>query len=457
LKPGYYSLNGSLNLTAGEVAIFNFQMTPLAQPGTLRGKVFDAAANTPIKGAVVFISGGPRTTTDEQGVFTISDIVPGTHEVNISASGYQSQKYQIVISGSTTDMQTIFLSPVLTSTTVTGRVTDASTGNPISNADVAIVGTSIAAKTDSSGAYTLSGISLMEFNLKASAAGYDTRFNGMYTEVYGQYMIDIGLSRSQASNIEIIALGTDKETYSAKGSVTITANIKNTGATPVDVIITAQVIGQDNNLLAVISYDADPDLTLNPNGSEAISLQWDTGIYPPGNYNVFLSVVDSENGVLLAEGSTAFGIASTAAIEGVVPLMTPKFLNIGATAIVSISASVTNSSNVDVSLVAEYEIKDTKGNIITGGTADFTITPAESLKTVELGKFTYTFAASGQYPVTVKISSEGNVVLENSDAIHVAPSMRIEATKTLSPTTVVPEGDKRIRIDIRLEGVEVNQ
>ena len=456
-KQGYYSLNGSSTINAGEVTIFNFQMTPLAQPGTLTGKVFDAAANTPINGAVVFISGGPETTTDEQGVFTISDVVPGTREVNISASGYQSQKYWIVISGSTTDMQTIFLSPVLTSTTVTGIVTDASTGNPISNADIVIVGTSIAAKTDSSGSYTLSGINLLEFNLKASAAGYDTRFNGMHTEAYGQYMIDIGLSRSQASNVEIIALGTDKETYSAKSSVTITANIENTGATPVDVIIAAQVMDQDNNLLAVIAYDTDPYVTLDPNGSEAISLQWDTGIYPPGNYDVFLSVVDSENGALLAEGSTAFGIASTAAIEGVVPLMTPKFLNIGATAIVSISASVTNSSNVDVSLVAEYEIKDTGGNIITGGTTDFTITPAESLKTVELGKVTYTFAASGQYPVIVKIRSEGSVVLENSDAIHVAPSMRIETTKILNPTTVTPEGDKRIRIDIRLQGVEVTQ
>ncbi len=419
-KPGYYSLNGSLTINAGEVAIFNFQMTPLAQPGTLRGKVFDASANTPIKGAIVFISGGSRTSTDEQGVFTISDVVPGTREVNISAFGYQSQKYPIVISGSTTDMQTIFLSRVLTSTTVTGKVTDASTGNPISNADVAIVGTSISAKTDSSGAYTLSGISLLEFNLKASAAGYDTRFNVMNTKEYGQYVIDISLSRSQASNVEIIALGTDKESYSAKSSVTITANIRNTGATPVNVIVTAQIMDQDNNLLAVISYGADPDLTLNPNGSEAISLQWDTGIYPPGNYNVFLSIVDSENGVLLAEGSTTFGIASTAAIEGVVPLMTPKFLNIGATAVVSLSASVTNISNVDVSLVAEYEIKDTRGNIITGGTVDFTITPAESLKTVELGKLTYTFAASGQYLVTVKIRSGGSIVQENSDAIHCA-------------------------------------
>lgn len=454
-KPGYYSLNGSSAITAGEVAFFNFQMT---QPGTLRGKVFDEDTNTPIKGAVVSISGGSATSADEQGVFAIAGVVPGKYEVTISASGYLSQNYQIIIiEGATTDMQTIYLSPILTSTTVTGRVTDTSTGDPLSNADVVIAGTNIAAKTDSSGAYTLSGINLLEFNVKASAAGYDTRFNGVHTEAYGQYVIDVGLSRSQASSVEIIALGTDKESYSAKNSVTIIANIKNTGATPVDVIINAQIMDQDNNLLARISYDADPDLTLNPGGPEDISLQWYTGIYPPGNYNVILSVVDSGKGTLLAEGYATFGIASTSVIDGLFPLMTPKFLNIGSTDTISLSASVTNSSNIDVSLVAEYEIKDTRGNIITGGTVNFIVTPAESLKTVELARFTYTFAASGQYPVTVKISSGGSVVMEKSDAIYVSPSMRIEASKILSPAAVAPDGDKRIRIDIRLQGLEVTQ
>lgn len=457
-KPGYYSLNGSLTVTAGEVSFFDFQMTPLPKPGALRGKVFDAAAKTPIKGAVVSLSGGSQTTTDEQGVFTISGVVPGTHQVNISFFGYLSQKYQIIImGGSTTDMQTIFLSPTPTSTTVTGRVTDASTGNPISNADVVIVGTTKAAKTDSSGSYTLSGINLLEFNLKAAAAGYDTRFNNVHTEAYGHYAIDFGLNRSQASNIEIIALGTDKASYSAKNTVTITASIKNTGAAPVDVIIAAHVMDQANNLLAVISYGAAPDVTLNPNSPEAISLQWDTSIYPPGNYHVILSVVDSGKGILLADGYRTFGIASTIAIDGVVPLITPKFLNIGSRETVAVSATVTNSSNVDVPLSAEYEVKAPNGNLMHGGTVDFTIAPSEPLKTIELGRFTYTFAASGQYPVTVKIRSGGSVILENSYAIYVSPSIRIEASKTLTPTTVVPDGDKRIRIDIRLQGVEVNQ
>ncbi len=457
-KSGYYSLNGSLTITAGEVSFFDIQMTPLPQPGALRGKVFDSAANTPIIGAVVSISGGSQTTTDAQGVFTISGVTPGTQQVNISFSGYLSQKYQIIITDrSTTDMQTIFLSPTLTSTTVTGRVTDASTGNAISNADVVLVGTTMAAKTDSSGAYTLSGINLLEFNLKASAAGYDTSFNNVHTEAYGQYVIDVGLSRSQASDIQIIALGTDKESYSAKNTVTITANIKNTGATPVDVMITAHVMDQDNNLLSAIAYGAAPYVTLMPNSPEPISLQWDASIYPPGYYTVILSVVDSGKGVLLADGYTTFGIASTVAIDSIVPLITPKFLNIGSSETIAVSASVTNSSNVDVPLSAEYEVRAPNGNLINRGTVDFTIAPSEPLKTIELGKFTYTFAASGQYPVTVKIRSGGSVVLENSYAIYVSPSIRIEASKTLTPTTVVPDGDKRIRIDIRLQGVEVNQ
>lgn len=457
-KPGYYPLSGTMAVTAGEVVFFDLQLAFLPQTGKLRGKVSNATVNTPIKGAIVSISGSSTVSTDEQGIFTASDIMPGTYPVSISAPGYLSQNYQVmIIEGLTTDMQTVYLSPISTSTTITGRVTDISTGNPITNADVAIAGTSFSTKTDAAGTYTIADINLLEFILKASATGYDSKFYSMHTTAYGRYVIDFSLSRSQASNLEIIALATDRQSYSANNIVFITADIRNGGTTPLDVLINAQIMDQDNNLLAVISYQAKPALTLNPYSSEAITLQWDTGINPPGNYNVILSVVDSGKGILLADGYTTFDIASTIAVDGVAPLMSPKFLNIGSAETISLSASVTNSSNVDVSLSAEYEVKDPQGNFINDGTVDFTIAPSESLKTIALGKFTYTFVASGQYPVTVKIRSGGSVVCEKSDAIHVAPSMRIETTKILNPTTVTPEGDKRIRIDIRLQGVEVTQ
>ena len=42
-----------------------------------------------------------------------------------------------------------------------------------------------------------------------------------------------------------------------------------------------------------------------------------------------------------------------------------------------------------------------------------------------------------------------------SDAVRVGPEILIELDKTLSPSAVVPDGDKQIKVDIRLEGVQV--
>ena len=57
-------------------------------------------------------------------------------------------------------------------------------------------------------------------------------------------------------------------------------------------------------------------------------------------------------------------------------------------------------------------------------------------------------------PVQVNILSEGNVIAQGDAMIHVAPAIRIEPSKSLSPDEVLPDGDKRIRIDIKIEGVE---
>lgn len=113
-----------------------------------------------------------------------------------------------------------------------------------------------------------------------------------------------------------------------------------------------------------------------------------------------------------------------------------------------------NRSNIDIYLSAKYEIKDPNDVILRSGTVEFSVTPSELLKIVNLVGFTHTFTVSGVYPVRIDIISEGNIISTVSDAIHVAPSIRIEPSKVLTPTTVIPDGDKKIEIRIQIKGVE---
>jgi protocatechuate 3,4-dioxygenase beta subunit len=188
-KSGYYSVSGSGTVEAGGILFFNPQLSttpPAATTGSLIGKVFDAVTKNPIQGASISLAGGPFTSTDAQGAFVINDISPNTYQATISQAGYMDQVYQaMIMAGVTTDMQIIYLTPALQSTTITGRVTDGLTGNPIVNAEVAIIGTTFSVRTDSTGLYTITGINSLEFNLQASATGYDSKTINITTAAYG--------------------------------------------------------------------------------------------------------------------------------------------------------------------------------------------------------------------------------------------------------------------------------
>jgi len=56
--------------------------------------------------------------------------------------------------------------------TVTGRITDAPTGQPLANAQVNIVGTILGAQTNADGQYTIRGVKAGTFELRALRVGY---------------------------------------------------------------------------------------------------------------------------------------------------------------------------------------------------------------------------------------------------------------------------------------------
>ena len=455
---GYYSVSGTGAVTAAEVLFFNPQLSttaPSTPTGGLTGKVFDNTMAKPIQNAMISISGGQTATTDTLGSFLITNITPSTYRATVSASGYASQVYQVMImAGVTTDIQTVNLAPSSQTTTLAGKVTDASTGNALPGAQVQVTGTNLITTTSSDGTYSISGIAQSVFDVRASAIGHDSAGSHVTTAGYGTFAVNFSLNPSQVSNVRITALAADKQAYPANTLVSITTSLQNTGTAALDVLVNIQVWDGANNLLALISHNVEPALTLSAGGTETISLQWDTGQYPPGDYSIILSVVDASQGVMLANGAISLAITPTMQVDGVLPLISPKFVNINSTEQITVSASIGNKSNVDESLTAEYEIKDTDGAIIQNGTVNFTVAPSEPSKALELGQFTYTFLKSGQYPATVRILSGSTVVTENSDAINVSPSIRIEPTKMLSPQTIVPDGDKRIRIDVQIKGVE---
>lgn len=143
-----------------------------AGDGWISGTV-SAGFLEPVAGAKVSVNTPtPVTgTTDSSGKFNLS-VPAGTYNVSVKAGGYYDgvQTGVKVTTGNTTTL-TLLLTRVTGN--LTGRVTDADDGTPISYASVTPEGYLLGGISDSDGRYTISGLSLGTTKLAVTAFGYD--------------------------------------------------------------------------------------------------------------------------------------------------------------------------------------------------------------------------------------------------------------------------------------------
>jgi len=151
--------------------------TPTATTFSLTGQVTDGTTSTGISGATVSIADGANVgksaTTDGSGNYSFTGLQPAEFTLNVSATNYVSQSKAVKLSSS----QTLAFQLTRRAVTVTGAVTDGTSGGILPNilvqiADGANAGQSV--RTDGNGTYSLSGVTPGTFTLSLSAVSYDT-------------------------------------------------------------------------------------------------------------------------------------------------------------------------------------------------------------------------------------------------------------------------------------------
>ena len=168
-QTGFTSQTSSVTVSSGATATLNFQLSAAASPGAFNGHVTNVATGAAIAGATVSFSGG-STTTDSNGAYSFANVAAGTYSVTASQSGFASQTGSVsVISGATSTLD-FQLSPASTPGTITGRVTNITTGGAVSGATVSFSGGSTTA--DSSGNYTFTNVTPGTYNVTATHTGY---------------------------------------------------------------------------------------------------------------------------------------------------------------------------------------------------------------------------------------------------------------------------------------------
>jgi TonB-linked SusC/RagA family outer membrane protein len=112
-----------------------------AQGGTVTGTITDAATNQPLVAAQVFITGTTLgSTTGADGKYSISDVQPGTVEVNVRRIGYASITRQVQVAEGQTATADFALSSAAVSlseivVTATGEQRKREIGNAVSTID----------------------------------------------------------------------------------------------------------------------------------------------------------------------------------------------------------------------------------------------------------------------------------------------------------------------------------
>lgn len=139
-------------------------------PGSITGHVTDSSTGAAISGATVSYSGG-STTTDSSGSYTFSNVPAGSYNLTASQSGYNSQTGSVTVTA-TAGALNFQLTPMSTSGpgTISGQVTNVSTGGAIAGTTVSFSGGSTT--TDSAGHYSFTGVTAGTYNVSASHSGY---------------------------------------------------------------------------------------------------------------------------------------------------------------------------------------------------------------------------------------------------------------------------------------------
>jgi len=468
-KTGYATNNYDLIIPqAANVDIGTLNLYPQQQSAVLSiisGEVLDIDTNLPVPNAVITLSSGEEVRSDLQGSFTLEDITAGNYQLTVSGERYLDSVVDIALrQGELLQIGRLFLKerdvPPPTST-VRGVVSDKETGLPIAGVKVSISGTNLSTTSIADGSYEIAGIETLSFQLFVQLTGYLSEISNVVLQEHTNTQLDVTLKQASLGGIEIDNLQMDQTEYQAYKPVVLTTDISNGSDKTQRVSVLFQIKNSNGDTIfnsslgGVTGNQINSEIiTITPNNSDQISTQWFTGVTPPGTYETFVRVFDGLTNQLLAERLSTFTILETKALSSLELKAVPLFANVGEEVLVTFDLHAVNRSNVLYDVDLTYKWFDSGNVQLRSVNKVISFSPETAITTIELDSFPYTFPVSGEYPAELNVIAGPSPEKLSEPVITVAPSVRVEASQDITPKKVLPDGDKRIKLNIRVKGVE---
>ena len=175
----FQTQTASVTISSNVVTTQNLSLQP--DPGSIAGTIKDALTTSPISGATVQALQGATvvatTTTAANGTYTLSGLVPGSYTVQASMLHYQTASTSASVTSDSTVTANLSLQP--NAGTLSGVVTDSSSGSPLANVTVAVTkgGSPVASTTTAAnGTYSISSLApATTYVVQASLTHYQTQ------------------------------------------------------------------------------------------------------------------------------------------------------------------------------------------------------------------------------------------------------------------------------------------
>ena len=327
------------------------------------------------------------------------------------------------------------------------------------------MGTAISTQSDAEGKYSIEGLEPGTKTLTFSATGYSSQSLISSFVQGGQFEINRRLGLADNFGLNMTFLMTNQTVYEAYIPASIEAVVVNTGS-PMEAMVVFSMLNAQGKLVADFygTRNGDGNTQIQFSADELVDIKADfsTANLPPGDYRIIgrVEVGNQMIGpatVILDERVTEFSIIETRRAGSVRLESLPAYSAVGITETINVLATIQNRSNVDVqNFSIRYRVLDPEGNPVK--VSDFINIPLEAKDdnySLVIDSFDFEFLMAGEY--VIELYSYSGMEIENviQSVIKTAPGLRIDASQTVTPTTVTPDEDQRVRINIRLEGEEL--
>ena len=465
---GYQEVRATASAGAGVRLVFSPALSreTITDPGATveaHGRVVDAVSLQPISGAAVRVSRDSAVAvSDAQGVFTVSGLKAGESALELLHASYQPAVVRfLATAGARVDLGDLRLQPNASAgTTVQGRVIDAYSGQPVIGAQVRVDDHVV--ETDGLGQYLIEQIQVLSFEVRAGAAGYRSGSRQIMLQQAGRVQLDFALEPTEIEGVRIAGFVAHAQNVGAFQEAVFSVGLENRADQERQVILSARVSGLDNGfredfLVPRPNGDRGGAFPVAPGGSVLKDFAWFTGDAEPGTYEVRAQAWSADGTTLLAEAAVRITIAETAFVSSLGLVAEPRERIRGETAEVTLAAVIRNASNVDSVLEFSLMLRDPAGNPVHEQGVRLELPPSAAMQHLELAVLEHVFELAGTYALEVQALTGVPVGAVHTGQIVIAPNIRIEGSHDVEPERVPPLEDARVRIRLKIEGMEDGQ